>query len=115
MAKQSKQVEPTRMPGEAEGKAAQQKQQGASTKLGVKKREIGSCKKEAGGQDRTSKIDQLVALLRRQKGVTVSNLAETLGWQQHSVRGAMSGALKKRGLSVVSEKTKGQRFYRLAG
>jgi hypothetical protein len=34
------------------------------------------------------------------------------GWQQHSVRGAMAGALKKRGLSINSEKTDGVRRYR---
>jgi len=34
------------------------------------------------------------------------------GWQQHSVRGAMAGALRKRGLIISSEKTDGVRRYR---
>ena len=115
MAKKSKQAGHARMPVEADNTAAQQIQQVEATKPGANRKAIGSDTKQAGGSAGGSKIDQLIALLRRQKGVTVSNLAETLGWQQHSVRGAMSGALKKRGLAVVSQKTKGQRLSRLAG
>jgi len=36
------------------------------------------------------------------------------GWQMHSVRGVMSGALKKkRGLAIVSSKTGEERVYRI--
>ena len=34
------------------------------------------------------------------------------GWQQHSLRGAMAGALKKRGLTITSDKGDGVRRYR---
>jgi len=61
-----------------------------------------------------SKLSRLEALLRRPKGATVAQLGEALGWQKHSVRGAMSGTLKKRGFAIVSEKTKGERYYRIA-
>ena len=39
-----------------------------------------------------------------------------LDWQAHSVRGVMSGALKrKQGLTISSDKTQdGQRVYRIA-
>ncbi len=38
------------------------------------------------------------------------------GWQAHSVRGAMSGALKKKlGLIIASEKTEAGRVYRIEG
>ena len=63
---------------------------------------------------RTTKLDQLVGLLRRPEGATVAQLSEITGWQCHSVRGAMAGALKKRGLTVASEKIDGVRVYRLA-
>ena len=33
------------------------------------------------------------------------------GWQQHSVRGAIAGALKKRGLIITSDKSDGTRRY----
>ena len=37
------------------------------------------------------------------------------GWQAHSVRGALSGALKKKlGLIIISAKTEAGRVYRIA-
>jgi hypothetical protein len=41
-------------------------------------------------------------------------MVEATGWQQHSVRGALAGALKKRGLAITSEKVDGVRRYRAA-
>ena len=114
MANKSKRTA-ARIPGEVDGTASEQTSQIGATKSGAMMRAISSDNKEAHSQPRKSKIDQLIALLRRQKGATVAQLAEALGWQQHSVRGAMSGALRKRGLAVESDKMKGQRLYRLAG
>ncbi len=70
-------------------------------------------KRTAAGSTKTEKA---VALLRRPKGVTVAELGKVTGWQKHSVRGFMSGTLKKRkGLEIVSEKdAKGIRRYRIA-
>jgi hypothetical protein len=52
-----------------------------------------------------SKQAQLIAMLRRAKGATIDEIAETLEWQPHTVRGAIAGALKKKlGLDVTSEK-----------
>jgi hypothetical protein len=64
----------------------------------------------------TSKLGRLEAMLRRPDGATIEQLSKALDWQAHSVRGAMSGALKKRqGLSVASEKREdGTRVYRIA-
>jgi len=60
------------------------------------------------------KIATLVALLRRPEGATVETMITATGWQAHSVRGAMSGAIKKNlGLTVLSEKTEGGRVYRI--
>jgi hypothetical protein len=63
-----------------------------------------------------SKLGRLEAMLRRPDGATIEQLSKALDWQAHSVRGAMSGALKKRqGLSVASEKREdGTRVYRIA-
>jgi len=56
-----------------------------------------------------------VALLRRPEGAGIAELAGATGWQVHSVRGAMSGALKKKlGLTITSEKTETGRVYRIA-
>lgn len=63
-----------------------------------------------------SKLDQIVRALRTPKGATLCDLMDLTGWQLHSVRGAIAGALKrKRGLAVVSEKHGGERVYRIVG
>jgi len=69
----------------------------------------------AAAEVRTSKIDQVVALLRRPQGATIEAMIAATGWQAHTVRGAMSGALKKKaGLTITSEKVDGVRTYRIA-
>ncbi len=62
-----------------------------------------------------SKQDQLIGLLRRPNGATIEELSKATGWQPHSVRGAISGVLKKRlGLVVKSETSaKRGRVYRI--
>ncbi|MEQ8440547.1 MAG: DUF3489 domain-containing protein [Alphaproteobacteria bacterium] len=59
----------------------------------------------------------LIDLLQRKRGATVEEIMEQTGWQAHSVRGAISGTLKKKlGLLVTSEKVdKRGRVYRIAG
>ncbi|MEX2375097.1 MAG: DUF3489 domain-containing protein, partial [Dehalococcoidia bacterium] len=60
-----------------------------------------------------SKQDVVLALLRRPEGASIPEMVAATDWQPHSVRGFMSGALKKRlGLEVASEKDeKGERRY----
>lgn len=61
------------------------------------------------------KVGALVTLLRRPEGATIADMMQATGWQAHSVRGAMSGGIKKGlGLSVTSDKTDGHRAYRIA-
>lgn len=64
-----------------------------------------------------TKLGQLEGMLRRTEGATIAQIAKALDWQLHSVRGAISGALKKKqGLTVVAEKVAdGERVYRIAG
>lgn len=59
-----------------------------------------------------SKLDLLEAMLLRASGASIPEIMLATGWQQHSVRGAMAGALKKRGLAIASEKIDGTRRYR---
>jgi hypothetical protein len=62
-----------------------------------------------------TKQAQLAALLRRPQGATIHEIATATGWQNHSVRGAISGALKKRlGLTITSGTEKRGRVYRIA-
>jgi hypothetical protein len=57
----------------------------------------------------------LIELLSRAEGATLPQMTEATGWQVHTVRGAMAGALKKKmGLEIISEKQTGtDRVYRI--
>ena len=59
----------------------------------------------------------LIEMLKRPNGATIDEIVTATGWQSHTARGAMSGALKKKlGLTIESEKveTRG-RVYRVRG
>jgi hypothetical protein len=64
-----------------------------------------------------TKLGRLEGMLRRAEGATIGQIAKALDWQMHSVRGAISGSLKKKlGLTVVAEKiADGERVYRITG
>jgi hypothetical protein len=55
-------------------------------------------------------------LLNRAEGATIEELQAATGWQQHSVRGFLAGAVKKKlGLTLLSERPDaGPRRYRIA-
>lgn len=57
----------------------------------------------------------LIELLRRAEGATLPQMTEATGWQVHTVRGVMAGALKKKlGLEITSEKQiSTDRVYRI--
>lgn len=57
----------------------------------------------------------LIAMLRTPDGATIEEIMAATGWQSHTVRGAMAGALKKKlGLEVTSEKVEDRgRVYKL--
>lgn len=61
-----------------------------------------------------SRLDQLKELLCRETGASIDEMVEATNWQAHSIRGAMAGALKKRGLIITSEKIDTVRRYSAA-
>ena len=61
-----------------------------------------------------SKTAQVVAMLQRKNGATLAEIMEKMGWQRHTVRGFMAGAMKKAGYTVESFKPEGgERTYRI--
>ena len=49
----------------------------------------------------------MIELLKRPEGATVEQIAKVTGWQKHTIRGAISGALKKKlGLTVEATRTR---------
>lgn len=51
----------------------------------------------------------LIEMLRAEGGATIDEIATALDWTPHTIRGAMSGALKKKlGLTITSEKVEGR-------
>jgi len=60
------------------------------------------------------KLGLLAAFLKRPDSASIEDMMEATGWQAHSVRGAMSGGLKKKLVLIIeSEKTGVGRIYRL--
>ena len=61
-----------------------------------------------------SKSETIRGLLGRKGGASIAELSEATGWQTHSVRGFLSGTLRKKlGLTLISAKEDGGRRYRL--
>ena len=56
-----------------------------------------------------TKQDTLIAMLRAPEGATIAEIVAATGWLSHTVRGSMSGALKKKlGITIASEKVDGR-------
>jgi predicted ArsR family transcriptional regulator len=69
-------------------------------------------------QAKTTKAARITTLLLRSSGATVAEMARRTGWQPHSVRGFMSGALKRRHGFVVTSKVedgKPRRYFLARG
>ena len=70
--------------------------------------------KASAGPREGSKTAQVVAMLQRKNGATLEEIMEKMGWQKHTVRGFMAGAMKKAGYTIESFKSeKGERTYRI--
>jgi hypothetical protein len=68
------------------------------------------------GSGNSTKQAQFISLLKQPSGVSLPDLMKATGWQAHSIRGFISGTLKKRlTLKVISDTTSdGLRRYRIS-
>ncbi|QWE17155.1 DUF3489 domain-containing protein [Polynucleobacter sp. AP-Nino-20-G2] len=61
-----------------------------------------------------SKQAQVIALLHKPQGVSLTELMHATSWQAHSVRGFLSGTIKKKlNLNLISQKINGAQVYRI--
>jgi hypothetical protein len=90
-------------------------EKGAATATKVPKARQATKAPESAGPREASKTAQLVALLQRKNGATLAEIMEKTGWQKHTIRGFMAGAMKKAGYTVESFKSDlGERTYRIS-
>ena len=73
-------------------------------------------KAKAATRGQGSKSAHVIALLEKSKGATLAELMKATGWQAHSVRGFLSGTLRKKmGLKIESTKRGGvERVYSIS-
>jgi hypothetical protein len=88
-----------------------------ATRSGMKSRSKGKrAKPIVQHKTRGSKQEAVLALLGRPNGTTITAIMEATGWQAHTVRGFLAAVVRKKlGLTLDSEKTDGERVYRVTG
>ena len=91
-----------RVPKPKQARAAAPVSQDAKLKSG----KLATAAEQPAVREAQGKLGLLIGLLRQPEGATLAAMVAATGWQAHSVRGAMAGAIKKKlGLTVVSGKS----------
>jgi outer membrane biosynthesis protein TonB len=89
-------------------------EQAPATKKATRARKAPVAATNASAPREGSKTSQVIAMLKREGGVTLEEIMTAMGWQKHTTRAMMSagGSLtKKHGLVITSEKVGDQRKY----
>ena len=86
---------------------------GNSTKAPAQPKARHTVRKEA-SEAPANKKAEVIAMMKRPKGVTLGEIMETTGWQKHTVRGFVSILGSKGGQKIESAKNAdGERRYRI--
>lgn len=94
-------------PGRKAGKKAASAKKAARTR-GAKPGKKGDA------VERSNKKAEVIALMKRAKGVTLAEIIDATGWQKHTVRGFVSILGNKGGEKIESAKNAaGDRTYRI--
>jgi hypothetical protein len=94
--------------------ASEPSKQAGRAKKAPKVPKVAKAPQSESGPREGSKTAQVVAMLQRKNGATLTEIMEKMGWQKHTVRGFMAGTMKKAGFTVESFKPEGgERTYRI--
>jgi hypothetical protein len=92
----------------------------APRKAGKPAKKVKATKKASGrptgekASDRSNKKAEVIAMMRRAKGATLTEIMQATGWQKHTVRGFVSILGSKGGQSIESSKNPaGERTYKV--
>ena len=98
-----KKTQTSKPTAKAKRKSAVRGQQSSSKRLAVTAKPDTSDMRKTNDQRRTSKKATIEALVRRAEGAAIAELMAATGWQEHSVRAALTG-LRKAGHKIARER-----------
>jgi hypothetical protein len=101
----------------ANPKKAKASKKPAKAKKAAAPKKPAKATKAKGAPKPGSKAEKVLEMMRRKEGATLAEIAKATDWQNHSIRGFVSGHVtKKLGLKVESTKSEaGERTYRIVG
>jgi hypothetical protein len=99
----------------ASKKGASKKTGAPKAKRSAKPKKPAKAPAKKSASERDNKKAEVIAMMKRAKGVTVAEIVEATGWQKHTVRGFVRILGSKSGEKIESTKNAaGERSYRIA-